>query len=136
MMAAEALYLKENLVKMSDPVRPLQYHERTLHILPTNKCKMQTFMDQLVNYAKQHDMVINQHKTKAILFNQAKNYDFLPEIQVDGIELDVVEQIRVLGVTLRSDLSWSENTDKPIGRWEQQNHPALELFGAMNVSKS
>ena len=112
MMAAEALYLKENLVKMADPVRPLQYHERTLHILPTNKCKMQTFMDQLVDYAKQHDMVINQQKTKAILFNQARNYDFLPKILVDGKELDVVEHIRVLGVTLRSDLSWSENTDK------------------------
>ena len=57
-------------------------------------------------------MVINQHKTKTILFNQSKNFDFQPEILVDGVELEVVEEIRVLGVILRSDLSWSENTDK------------------------
>ena len=76
MMAAEALFLKEKLVNISDPVRPLEYHKRTLHMLPPSKCKMQSMMDELVQYANKHDMVINQHKTKAFLFNQAKKFAF------------------------------------------------------------
>ena len=68
-------------------------------------------MNELTDYAKQHEMKINQQKTKAILFNQARNYDFQPKIMVDGVELEVVQQIRVLGVTLTNELSWTANTN-------------------------
>ena len=111
LMAATSLDLKENLVKIANPIRPLNYHERTSHVLPPSKCKMQVMMNELVDYANQHEMKINQHKTKAILFNQARNYDFQPNIVVNGVQLDVVPKVHVLGVTLRSDLSWVDNTE-------------------------
>ena len=48
--------------------------------------------------------------TKAIMFNQARNNDFQPAISIDGEQLEVVEEIKLLGVVLRSDLRWSSNT--------------------------
>ena len=57
-------------------------------------------------------MVINKKKTKVIMFNQARDYDFPPEISVDADEnLEVVEELKLLGVLISSDLSWSANTD-------------------------
>jgi hypothetical protein len=64
---------------------------------------MQEMISEVKEYADNHDMVINKKKTKAILFNQARNYDFLPNISIENEQLEVVEEIRVLGVNLRSD---------------------------------
>jgi hypothetical protein len=72
---------------------------------------MQEMISEVKEYADNHDMVINKKKTKAILFNQARNYDFLPNISIENEQLEVVEEIRVLGVNLRSDLSRSPNSD-------------------------
>ena len=50
-------------------------------------------------------------KQKAILFNNARNYDFTPRLSLQGDEeLDLVEQVRLLGVEVSSDLSWRANT--------------------------
>ena len=56
-------------------------------------------------------MRLNTGKTKTILFNTAKNWDFLPEIQVDGQNLEVVEDYKLLGVMISSDLKWDKNTE-------------------------
>ena len=56
-------------------------------------------------------MVINEEKTQAMLFNPRKKYDFLPQIQTESGELlEVVEEMKLLGVIVRSDLSWHSNT--------------------------
>ena len=47
----------------------------------------------------------------AKFFNTAKNWDFLPEINVDGINLEVVEEYKLLGVMITSDLKWDTNTE-------------------------
>ena len=45
-----------------------------------------------------------------ILFNRSRKYDFLPECSFgDGQQLQVVDEIKLLGVTMRSDLSWSSH---------------------------
>ena len=56
-------------------------------------------------------MKINHAKTKVMLFNTAKKFDFKPELQIDQVKLEVVEQFKLLGVVITSDLKWDENTD-------------------------
>ena len=46
-----------------------------------------------------------------MLFNTAKNYDFQPTINLDNECLETVEETKLLGVILRSDLRWGSNTD-------------------------
>ena len=67
LMAAKSFDLEENLVKISNPVRPLNFHERTSHVLTPNKCKMQVMMNELVEYANQHEMKINQQDKSNIV---------------------------------------------------------------------
>ena len=47
-----------------------------------------------------------------MIFNTRKKYDGRPRLAVGGGEfLEVVESYKLLGVILRSDMKWNENTD-------------------------
>ena len=59
-------------------------------------------------------MKINFKKTKVMLFNPCTSIDFMPELDIDNKELEVVEEMRLLGVIIRSDMKWSSNTDNMI----------------------
>lgn len=72
---------------------------------------MQTTLNDLKMYTENHQMKINQDKTKVILFNTAIKYEFTPELSlVNDLPLEVVEEVRLLGVQVTSDLSWRSNT--------------------------
>ena len=45
-----------------------------------------------------------------MLFNPCNSIDFQPEFVLDGNTLEVVEQTKLLGLTIQSDLKWHENT--------------------------
>ena len=61
-------------------------------------------------------MKINYGKTKLMVFNPGKIRDFFPRFPVNNDELEVVEEIKLLGVIIRNDLSWEPNTDYIIKR--------------------
>ena len=46
-----------------------------------------------------------------MLFNPSKTTDFVPEVNLAGQLLENVEEIRLLSITLRSDLKWKTNTE-------------------------
>lgn len=52
MTVAESIHLKEQLIVNPDPVHPLQYHERTGHILPMEKSQVQSVLDELQDYTE------------------------------------------------------------------------------------
>ena len=110
MTIAESIYLKEKVVENPSPHQPFRLHEQTGLILPQEFSKVQGLLSDLHQYTIDHEMKINKEKTKAILFNNAVKYDFHPKLTLEDTQLEVVEEIRLLGVTLRSDLSWKSNT--------------------------
>ena len=55
-------------------------------------------------------MKLNFKKTKIMVFNPCKSLDFKPEISLDGKELEIVDEIRLLGLIIRSDMKWNANT--------------------------
>ena len=56
-------------------------------------------------------MRLNNDKTKVMLFNPAKQWEFMPEILVEGRNLEVVEAFKLVGVVISSNLKWEENTE-------------------------
>ena len=130
---ASALNLKDNLVVDHDLPMPLSYHERTNHTLPREKNQIQHQFDDLKSFANDHQMVINEEKTKVMLFNQGRKYDFLPHIETESWDmLEVVEEVKLLGLVVRSDLSWRSNTENLCKKayqrlWMLRN---LKKFGA------
>ena len=51
-----------------------------------------------------------------MVFNPCKSVDFSPEMEFGNKQLEVLEEIRLLGVTLRSDLRWSSKTEYIVKR--------------------
>ena len=59
-------------------------------------------------------MIDNKKKTKVMVFNPCKAWDFLPELTIDNQELEMVEEMRLLGVVITSDMKWAANTEQML----------------------
>ena len=67
-----------------------------------------------------------------MLFNPCKSKDFMPELELNDTRIDLVEQSRLLGVILTSNLSWSANTEFIIEKCNKKlwMHRRLKRLGA------
>ena len=110
---AEALKLKNVLVVENVPGRErlLEYHKRTEQKLNPEDSKVQAQLYELTKYASDNEMKINRDKSKVMLFNTSYKNDFKPELTIDGVLLEVVDKMKLLGVIITSDLKWKENTE-------------------------
>ena len=99
---AEAINLTQQLVP--DPVnRPLPrtYHERTHHILPSENSLLQKQLLTTERFSKSNLLKINETKSKVMIFNSSKKFDFPPEFSFsNGKSLEVVQTYKLLGVTI------------------------------------
>ena len=102
-------------------IGPAQYHSRTGQILPPDRNPMQTELDSLNEYCRQSKLKINQEKSKCMLFNRAKQHDFIPELSLGpGQNLEMVEEIKLVGYQLRSDMRTISNTQYIVRRaWKR-----------------
>ena len=66
-------------------------------------------------------MFINRDKTKCMLFNRARNYDFMPELCLsEQAKLEVVENMKLVGYQICADLSTKANTKYIVSRaWKR-----------------
>ena len=109
---AEAFKLKDVLYVENELElkRPLNYHERTEHRLKDACSEVEKQLKELEEYATSNEMKINQNKTKLMLFNLCKKYDFQPEMNIDGVIIDIMKEMKLLGVMISDDLRWHANT--------------------------
>ena len=73
--------------------------------------KVMSQLKQTQTYKADNYIKLNLAKTKLMLFNPCKNKDFMPEIAVEGTRIDLVEETKLLGVVVSSNLSWHSNTE-------------------------
>ena len=110
---AVSIELKKCLV--ADPEtrpKPLNLHERTNHILPARNNLLQMYLDDTEKFTDENKMKLNSKKTKVILFNKSRKWDFPPEMAFsDGQNLEVVSEMKLVGVVLTDDLRWTKNTE-------------------------
>ena len=110
---AETVKMNSQLapVSLADRPQPDPYRARTGHKLKNETSQVLTKLNDIQSYADTNNMKINFSKTKLMLFNPCHTKDFLPEFQVSGVPIELVEQTKLLGVVLSSDLSWTANSD-------------------------
>ena len=114
---AESVTLKDNVHPAPDDrQRPDPYRARTGHELIPGNSKVFKQIHEINEYASNHEMKLNLKKTKFMMFNNCKSIDFMPTFQINGHEIDLVEEIKILGVILTSDLKFSSNTEYIVGR--------------------
>ena len=102
----EAIKMKEmlNFNDVQDRPQPDHFHSRTGHSLKPEKSRVYNQLNQISQYATANGMQLNYKKTKFILFNPCISKDFLPNFVLDGHEIQHVDEVRLLGLVLRSDL--------------------------------
>ena len=113
MTIAQSINLKNDLKSdlSKNWTKPPMKRERHELFLPNDKNHIQVQLDRLCNYADENQMKLNKDKTKVMLFNPAIQWDFMPEIEVEGQFLEVVDEYKLVGVMISSNLKWDENTD-------------------------
>ena len=68
--------------------------------------------------------MLNQQKTKAIIFNFTQSYQFSTRLKLESENIDVVEESKLLGLKITNDLKWSKNTQFII----KKAHARMELL--------
>ena len=91
--------------------RPLNFIERTGHILPAQINLLQYYLDDTEEFTRENKMVINSKKSKVLLFNKSRKWDFPPEVAFsNGENLEYLTEMKLVGVILSEDLKWEKNT--------------------------
>ena len=102
--------------------------------MPQENNPIQEQVDLLKKYADDNGMKLNEDKTKILLFNRAISVDILPEIKLtEENVIELVEETKLLGIMIRSDLSWKSNTNALVAKgfkriWMLRN---LKRFGGL-----
>ena len=111
MTIGESFNIKECLIPNPDRPLPDSYHARLGLRLEPEKSKTYEQIQMIKDYSETNEMKLNLSKTKFMLFNPTKNYDFVPDLKIDDVELETLDEMKLLGLTIRNDLSWKANTE-------------------------
>ena len=109
---AVSIDLKQSLIPdPEDRTRPLNYFERTGHILPPENNLLQFYITDAEKFMIKNKLVVNQKKTNVLNFTNSRKWSFPPEVKfTDGTLIECVRETKLVGVVLSDDLSWHKNT--------------------------
>ena len=94
--------------------QPDNYHARTGHILPVENSLVYQQLLKTMEYSVNNEMKINFKRLKQCYSTPV--LDVVPDLRLDGHELEVVEELRLLGIITRSDMKWTSNSENMVTR--------------------
>ena len=68
-------------------------------------------LESLLDYSDRNKMRINVDKTKLMIFNPSRTVEVHPIIEINHTQLEIVENVKLLGVIISSDMKWQLNTE-------------------------
>ena len=84
--------------------------------IPPNNLKSQEYLDKINQWTKNQKMLINQKKTKTMIFNFTQNYKFTTRLRLNDKIVEVVPEQRLLRTIIQNDLKWESNTSNLVKR--------------------
>ena len=84
--------------------------------IPKENLKSQEYLTKIKQWTDKQKMILNEQKTKVMIFNYTENYQFGTRLELNGQNLDVVKQAKLLGVVITNDLKWDANTEYLVKR--------------------
>ena len=67
-------------------------------------------MDKICDWTDSKKILLNEDKSKIMIFNFTKNFQFSTKILTNDKLLQIIHKTRILGTILSSDLKWHKNT--------------------------
>ena len=79
-------------------------------LIRSEHLKTTEYIREINNWTEKNLMKLNEKKTKQIIFNYSRDKQFTTEVKLKGEPLEVVDEVKLLGVIIDSDLKWDKNT--------------------------
>ena len=71
---------------------------------------MQSYVNQAVSWSTTNKMIPNVDKTKDMVISFHKQPIVIPPITLEGVEIDRVKSVKLLGIIVTDKVTWNENT--------------------------
>ena len=88
--------------------------------IPPQNISSPDYMHEIEDWTRLNKMKLNDKKSKVMIFNLTNNYQFSTRIPLENSVLEIVEEARLLGCVISSDLSWYRNTEYMVKRAYQR----------------
>jgi hypothetical protein len=82
--------------------------------LPVDNIMSQIYLDKINKWTDDKQMRLNRSKTKYMVINFTKKFQFNTRIALQNTLLEEVEECRLLGLTLTNQLSWHQNSENIV----------------------
>ena len=78
--------------------------------IPSHNLQSQVWLDEIDRWTENQQMMINEKKTKNMIFNFTEKYQFTTRLQLKDKNIEVISSTKLLGTILSDDLGWDLNT--------------------------
>ena len=108
------------IVCLAGLVRQYNFHQHVASdvginqvYLPPETYDTQEHLNKISSWTHENLMQLNESKSKYMIFTRAKT-DFMTRLTLNNKKLDQVNSVKILGVWISDDLSWTKNTQEII----------------------
>ena len=89
-------------------------------IIVANNLRSQDDLHVIEDWTKKQKMKLNIKKTKNMIFNFSKKFQFTTSLSVDEEKIEVVKDTKLFGTILTDDLKWDKNTKEIVKKSYQR----------------
>ena len=87
--------------------------------LPSMNIQSQNYLEEIENWTNENIMKLNVDKSKIMIFNFTKQ-QFATRLYMENILLETINETKLLGTIVQSDLKWDQNTDMIVKKGYQR----------------
>ena len=78
--------------------------------IPSCNLQSQVWLDNIDHWTDNQQMLINEKKTKTMIFNFTEKFQFTTRLMLKNETIEVIDSTRLLGTIISNDLKWDLNT--------------------------
>ena len=103
--------------------------------LPSENFQSQESLNQIEKWTEENKMKLNVKKSNIMIFNFTLDFQFSSRLYLENKLLDTINQTKLLGTVITTDLKWHENTEVIVKRAYQRMIILHKLY-SFNVAVS
>ena len=84
--------------------------------IPSQNLKSQNYLNQIQNWTTKQKMLLNEEKTKSMIFYFNKTKQFSTRLILNNNTIEQVKSFKLLGTFITDDLKWNKNTQFLVKR--------------------
>ena len=89
--------------------------------------KSQNIVDCVIQWSDENRVQLHPEKCKELRITSSKNPSVLDPLIVNGKEVETVDNVKLLGVTMSSDLTWNAHIEEVIKKVNKRLYFLVQL---------